>query len=302
MQSCKTTTDETLRETVAHGSDKYPIAYYVDNIMQFDHGRIDWHWHREVEFVTVSKGSINCLIGQNRIRLEKGWGIFINSGIIHRFETDDDGIMSDIVFAPELIATERSLIHETYILPVLSSGPAYQILNPNVLWQNTILVLLNQIYDIQDKNRDSLSPLNTLLLTTELWKHLFQNINIEPVSENGVKSTFQSSRLQVMMQFIHDHYAEDIGLEDIGKATNISKSSTLEVFRRGINQSPISYLIEYRLTQAAFLLKNTKNTISNISLTTGFSSNSYFCRKFKCYYKMTPAEYRKQVLHNSPSL
>ncbi len=302
MQSCKTTTDETLRETVAHGSEKYPIAYYVDDILQFDGRCIDWHWHREVEFVTASKGNVNCLIGQNKIYLEKDWGIFINSGTIHRFETDDNGIMPNIVFAPELIAPEKSLIYETYILPVLSSGPSYQILNPNISWQNTILVLLNQIYDLQEKDVDFLSPLNTLLLTTELWKHLFQNIKMEPVSESGIKSSFQSSRLQIMLQFIHDHYAEDIELEDIAKATNISKSSALEVFRRGINQSPISYLNEYRLIQAAILLKNTKKTISNISLTTGFSSDSYFCRKFKCYYKMTPAEYRNQTLHNIPSL
>jgi len=302
MQFYKTITDETLRETAAHGSDKYPFAYYIDDIWQFDRKYIDWHWHREVEFVTVSTGNVNCLIGQDRIHLEKGWGIFINSGTIHRFETEDNGIMPNIVFLPELIATEKSLIHETYILPVLSRGPVYQILNPNISWQKTMLLLLNQIYDIQEKNVDSLSPLNTLLLTTELWKRLFQNIPIEPNFENEIRSTFQSSRLQIMLQFIHDHYVENIELEDIAKVTNISKSSTLEVFRRGINQSPISYLIQYRLIQAASLLKNTKKTISNISLTTGFSSDSYFCRKFKSYYKMTPAEYRKQALHNSPSL
>lgn len=302
MQFCKTTTDETLREIAAHGSNKYPIAYYVDDIWKFDLRCIDWHWHREVEFVTVSKGTVNCLIGQNSIYLEKGWGIFINSGTIHRFETDDGGIMPNIIFAPELIATEKSLIHDTYILPVLSSGPAYQILNPNISWQNTILMLLNQIYDAQEENEDSLSPLNTLLLTTELWKHLFQNINVELVSAHGTKSAFQSSRLQIMLQFIHDHYAEHIGLEDIADVANICKSSTLETFRQGIGQSPISYLIEYRLIQAAILLKNTKNPISNISLVTGFSSAAYFCRKFKLYYKMTPAEYRKQTLHNIPSL
>lgn len=302
MQFYKTTTDETLREIATHGNDKYPIAYYVDDIYQFDLGFIDWHWHREVEFVTVSKGTVNCLIGQNRICLEKGWGIFINSGTIHRFETDDGGIMPNIVFAPELIATERSLIHDTYILPVLSSGPAYQILDPNISWQNTILMLLDKIYDKQEQNGDSLSPLNTLLLTTELWKYLFQNINIETVPSNGVKSALNSSRLQIMLQFIHEHYAENIGLEDIANTANISKSSTLETFRQGIGQSPVSYLIEYRLIQAAILLKNTRKTIINISLVTGFSSAAYFCRKFKYHYKMTPAEYRKQTLHITPSL
>ncbi len=302
MQFYKTTTDETLREIAAHGSDKFPIAYYVDDICQFDLGCIDWHWHREVEFITVTKGTVNCLIGQNRIRLEKGCGIFINSGTIHRFETDDGGIMPNIVFAPELIATERSLIHDTYILPVLSSGPAYQILDPSISWQNTLLMVLHQIYDTQEQKGEPLSSLNTLLLTIELWKHLFQNINFELISANGTKSAFQSSRLQIMLQFIHDHYVEHIGLEDIANAANISKSSTLETFRQGIGQSPVSYLIEYRLIQAAILLKNTKNTIYNISVVTGFSSAAYFCRKFKHFYKMTPAAYRKQTLHNIPSL
>ncbi|GEM_PF-4211844 len=32
MQFYKTTTDEMLRETADHGSDKYPIAYYFDEI------------------------------------------------------------------------------------------------------------------------------------------------------------------------------------------------------------------------------------------------------------------------------
>lgn len=142
-----------------------------------------------------------------------------------------------------------------------------------------------------------LSPLNTLILTTELWKHLFQNISLERTPAHGAKSIFQASRLQIMLQFIHDHYVEHIGLEDIAAAANISKSSTLEAFRQGIDQSPVSYLIEYRLIQAAILLKNTQKTISDISLVTGFSSAAYFCRKFKIYYKMTPAEYRKQTLH-----
>lgn len=95
-----------------------------------------------------------------------------------------------------------------------------------------------------------------------------------------------------MLQFIHDHYAENIRLKDIAKSANISKSSALEIFNHGINQSPVSYLIEYRLIQAAILLKNTKNTISYISLVTGFSSESYFCRKFKDRFKVTATEYR----------
>lgn len=35
MDYFKITTDETLRETVQHGSERYPFAYYPEDIWQF---------------------------------------------------------------------------------------------------------------------------------------------------------------------------------------------------------------------------------------------------------------------------
>ena len=51
MDYFKITTDETLRETIQHGNNRYPFAYYPDNIWKFDFHRIDWHWHHELEFL-----------------------------------------------------------------------------------------------------------------------------------------------------------------------------------------------------------------------------------------------------------
>ena len=79
MDFYKITTDETLRETVQHGSDHYPFAYYPENIWEFDFHRIDWHWHHELEFLYVAEGSVLCLAGTSKIELPKGCGIFINS-------------------------------------------------------------------------------------------------------------------------------------------------------------------------------------------------------------------------------
>ena len=86
MDIYRTTTDETLRETVQHGNSNYPFAYYPENIWQFDFHRIDWHWHHELEFLFVAEGTALCLVGTSKIELHKGYGIFINSGILHRFE------------------------------------------------------------------------------------------------------------------------------------------------------------------------------------------------------------------------
>ena len=40
MGAYKIHTDDTLRETVVHGSQAYPFAYYPENIWEFDFHRL----------------------------------------------------------------------------------------------------------------------------------------------------------------------------------------------------------------------------------------------------------------------
>lgn len=107
METFKITTDETLRETIQHGNNRYPFAYYPDNIWKFDFHRIDWHWHHELEFLYTAEGTALCLIGTSKIELHKGCGIFINSGVLHRFEAQSSTFAPNIVFSPTLLAPEN---------------------------------------------------------------------------------------------------------------------------------------------------------------------------------------------------
>ena len=135
-------TDDTLRETVHHGNDKYPFAYYPEDIWQFDFHCVDWHWHHELEFLSVAEGTALCLVGQDKIELSQGYGLFINSSILHRFEATDKAYIYDIVFAPDLMADKESLLYDKYVRPVTHSDAAYQILDPHIEWQNRVLQIL----------------------------------------------------------------------------------------------------------------------------------------------------------------
>lgn len=108
MDTCKITTDDTLRETVLHGTARYPFAYYPENIWQFDFHRIDWHWHHEFEFLIASENRICCLVGTDRIDLPRGCGIFINSGVLHRYEAYESACTPNIVFSASLLAAETA--------------------------------------------------------------------------------------------------------------------------------------------------------------------------------------------------
>ena len=60
MQQTEIITDETMRELCKHGTPDFPFAYYDENLRQFQRGCIDWHWHRELEWVFVDSGVVVC--------------------------------------------------------------------------------------------------------------------------------------------------------------------------------------------------------------------------------------------------
>ena len=77
-------------------------------------------------------------------------------------------------------------------------------------------------------------------------------------------------RMQKILRFIEEHYAEDITLTDLSMSANISKSECSRCFKLGMNTTPYKYLTEYRLSKAAQLLKKTNEPIGNIAVAVGF--------------------------------
>lgn len=298
MKPCQITTDDTLRETAQHGSPIYPFAYYPENIWQFDFHRIDWHWHHELEFLLLREGTALCLAGAEKIALPEGCAIFINSGVLHRFEVQSSTFAPNIVFSPSLLAPEGSLLYEKYILPIVSSRVSHQIFTPSVPWEREVLQLLSQVIDLQETKTDN--ELHTVQLLMQLWQVLSGHLNLDSDSASLHQPNHTQAKLQTMMQYIHDHYAQQISLQMIADAASISKSGALHLFQTNLHISPVAYLIEYRLAQAAEQLHTTQKSISSIAEATGFACSGYFCRKFRQLYQMSPMEYRQKKQQPSP--
>lgn len=285
-------TDETLRETACHGSDEYPFKYYNEDIWLFDFHCIDWHWHSEVEFVFIEKGTAEFLVGSGRYVLTEGTGIFINSQVIHRFEASESVIIPNIVFSPSLLSAEDSLIYRKYIQPLLDSSVECLIFSPEVPWQKDVLKNLLSVFDVQET--ESISEIKTVELLLKVWETVYENANISESIPAAKATAHTQAQLQIMMQYIHKNYSEHITLADIAQTVSVSKSSALNIFNKYLRISPVSYLINYRLKRAAKLLASTDNSIYSIASNTGFENAGYFCRSFKELFGVTPSEYRKK--------
>lgn len=289
----KILTDENMMETIQHGSKEYPFHFYYDNLELFDFHCIEWHWHTEFEFVYVETGTVYFGISDKQFALSEGQGVFINSKILHRYFSQGNAIVPNFVLMPYFIAAQDSLIYQKYVLPIMASPMDYQIFSQDIPWQAEVLSLMREMMAAQEKASD-VELVNSYLIQ-KIWHILYQNTDIEHMGKKENYSASSQARLQLMMQYIHQKSAYNISLSDIADQAKVSKSTALNLFQRYLGISPVTYLINYRLQEAAKLLASTEKKITVISKDTGFDSVDYFCKAFKKYYKLTPTEYRKKA-------
>ena len=283
-------TDETLRETISHGTSEYSFKFYDETMDMFDFRCIDWHWHSELEIVLIEKGNVDCFVGTEHVLLKEGSVLFLNSKIIHKFTSKNNAIIPNLLFSPVFISPEDSLIYKKYILPVLQNSITYQIYNSA---ENAkIIQLVKEIINIQKGGE--LIELQTHSKLTELWMLIYQNTDFSLSKNSSHVQIRLQAQLQIMMQFIQQNYNKQINLEDIAASVNVSKSTALNIFKHFINDTPVNYLLSYRLKKAAEMLKATENKIDYIAMENGFDYESYFNRRFKQFYGVTPGQYRKK--------
>ena len=290
MDCNKILTDEDFMEIKQHGTSDCPFQYYYDNLELFDFHCIEWHWHREFEFLYVESGEIICGIGEKQIILSKGDAIFINSKILHRFYASSGGVIPNFVCMPEFIAPENSLVYKKYILPIISSNMSFQCFQIAEPWQARIIQIMIKIMGTQENEK--IRELSTLALLQNLWLIFYENVKLSGKEEVQTVDEAAQKRVQLMMQYIHENYNHEMSLDEIASHIGISKSTALNLFQRFLHTTPVSYLIGYRLQAASWLLKNTNKKVKTIAYESGFRNVDYFCRLFKRRYHLTPSEYR----------
>ena len=286
----KILTDEEFMEIKPHGSSDYPFQYYYDNLELFDFHCIEWHWHREFEFLYVESGQIICGIGEKQIILSEGDAIFINSKILHRFYASSGGVIPNFVCMPEFIAPENSLVYKKYILPIISSNMSFQCFQIAEPWQARIIQIMIKIMETQEN--EIIRELSTLALLQNLWLIFYENVKLSDKEKMQTVDEAAQKRVQLMMQYIHENYKHGLSLNEIASHIGVSKSTALHLFQRFLHTTPVNYLIEYRLQAASRLLKNTNKKVKTIAYESGFHNVDYFCRLFKNRYHVTPSEYR----------
>lgn len=104
---------------------------------------------------------------------------------------------------------------------------------------------------------------------------------------------YRSKAVLKSISYITSHLYEPLTLNSVAEAVGISPSYLSRRFTQETGMSIIDYIRDCKLDKAGIMLRNTDLPYLEISNMLGFSSQSFFIRKFKEYYGTTPQKYRK---------
>ena len=107
-----------------------------------------------------------------------------------------------------------------------------------------------------------------------------------------VDGDVESRRIHRVKQYIHEHYSEEIRLEELSSLAGMSTSAFCRFFKTHTGRTVMDYVIDIRLGNAARLLVDTTAPISEICWQCGFNNLSNFNRIFKAKRGYTPRDFR----------
>jgi AraC-like DNA-binding protein/ligand-binding sensor protein len=97
--------------------------------------------------------------------------------------------------------------------------------------------------------------------------------------------------------FINENYTEDLSLEQVAKAANMSSFYFCKMFKKYTGVNFTEYLSRVRIEKARNLLLNPNLRISEIAYEVGFQSLTHFNRVFKKVLGQSPTEFRAHLKH-----
>ena len=252
------------------------------------------HSHDFLEINYVRDGTGFYLIEEKEYEIHRGDIFIINNQERHMAVHDDGLELEVIVFDPGLLWEQRQ---------------GYQFLEPFFNKSAAFTNCIREGTPGYDQLQEALSYIRAEYgkkepgweLFVKSWTQLFMArlyriyLKIQDEEGSGASRHKIFSRLQPVVDYIHEHYLEPIELDDLVNVAMMNKSYLCSCFKSIMHMRIFEYIDQLRIDRACILLSTTSNTITEIAMMSGFNSVSYFNRVFRRGRDMSPGQYRKQI-------
>lgn len=289
-----------LKENISHVSNNRPYSFHHTVLAKEFEPALHLHWHEEMEFLYIEKGSVLFIVEDKHYHLHEGEAIFIPQHLLHtakRINYEDCCSYYAWVFNPILITESFSnSLYNRFIQPIKHNSLSYVVkFDHNAPWQSGIIRLLQEVFKHMHENINDWELLfhGTLFC---IWHLLYSNY----ISKVNLPLDYYrlTSKLSESVNWIHLYYASEITLRELALKSNMSIGAFCRGFKKLTGFTPFSYLNRYRIIKSCEKIVQTSEKIASIATLCGFNNISYFNREFFKYMNTTPSAYRKHTFHS----
>lgn len=254
------------------------------------------HAHDFFEMMYVYSGVCYCYFDQREYTLPKGSIWIFNTQCAHSVVVPNDGsTLINILLRKSTFSTaildmiqDNDLflnfflksIHNTNNLPHRMQFLA----EPGSMIELYLFKIIIE-YAGCFKYRQKIMKLMLSALLTELARDYQQRDQEDESKENG--------DILHIISYISDHYNE-VTLKSLSEQFHYSADYLSKLIEKYTGYTFSEYIRRYKFNRAAYLIKNSGQSIEQISLLTGYSLRSSFDREFKKYFGLTPKQYQKE--------
>ncbi|MDF2921210.1 MAG: hypothetical protein K0R57_124 [Paenibacillaceae bacterium] len=118
-----------------------------------------------------------------------------------------------------------------------------------------------------------------------------------PVDTSHTNSK-RNREMKRVTDWIEEHYAEDIHLEQLAGLSGVSLPHLHTLFKQYADKTPYQFIQARRLQEAKILLASTLLPVKEVAARSGFRDVGNFCRVFKQSSGATAQEFRLQHMDN----
>ena len=103
-----------------------------------------------------------------------------------------------------------------------------------------------------------------------------------------------SKMIRAALDYINEHFHENISPMDVAENINISKNYLCDIFKKELGVTFINYVTNLRIEKAKEYLTGTDMKMYEVSNAVGYNDYAYFSQIFKKHTGKTLSSYRKK--------
>lgn len=252
------------------------------------------HRHDYVEVVYMCAGTITHIVNGKSVVLKQGELLFLNQSALHEVcRAEESDVAVNFIVVPEFFETTLSAIGEEptplrqFLVSCLcgtGSTPGYlhfQVSGVKPVQNQVENLLWTLIQDTPNKRK-----LCQMMMTV-----LF--LQLMGCTDTLTTGDQEEATVLKLLRYVESNYTSG-SLAEAAALLHYDVCWLSREVKRITGKTYTQLVQEKRLAQAAFLLRNTRQNISDISAAVGYENISYFHRLFAAAYGKSPKHYRDE--------